>query len=286
MSAGAPPPAGRPVSDLGRRLGSAAVLMLVALAVLYVGGKIFAAFAGLAAGLVLLEWTAMTGPYESRVAPKGAVLLVAVSVFAAALDPLVSIAMLGLVALMMAFGAVADTRLRWLGLGVLYAGLPGVAAVTLRGDAPSGVASAGLVAIAFVFVVVWATDTAAYFTGRRFGGPKLWPAVSPKKTWSGALGGLSAAVLSGIAIAEIFTTGSALALALVAAVLSIASQAGDLAESAMKRRFGVKDSGRIIPGHGGIMDRVDGLVVALVAAAAIGYVHSGGTDAAAGLLIW
>lgn len=280
------PPARNTGSELGRRLVSALVLMLVAFAALYVGGKIFAGFAGLAAALILLEWTAMAGPFQTRVADKGAVVLVAVSVFASALDPLVSLGMLVAVAAMMTLGAIADPKLRWLGLGVLYAGIPGISAVVLRGDAPSGVVSTGLVAIAFVFVVVWATDTAAYFSGRSIGGPKLWPAVSPKKTWSGAIGGLLAAVVCGVLVGQISRTGEPLPLAIVAMVLSIVSQGGDLAESAMKRHFGVKDSGRIIPGHGGIMDRVDGLVVALVAAAAIGYLHSGGRDAAEGLLLW
>lgn len=286
MTSDRQPPAGRPGSDLGPRLASAAVLMLIALAALWIGGKVFAAFTGLAAALILLEWTGMAGPFQTRVADKGAVVLVAVSVFASALDPLVSLGMLLAVAAMMMLGAIADPKLRWLGFGVLYAGIPGIAAVALRGDSPSGVVSFGLVAIAFVFVVVWATDTAAYFAGRSIGGPKLWPAVSPKKTWSGAIGGLSAAILFGVLVGALAGIGNMLALAAVAAVLSVLSQAGDLAESAMKRHFGVKDSGKIIPGHGGIMDRVDGLVVALVGAAAIGFLHSGGRDAAEGLLLW
>ena len=120
-------------------------------------------------------------------------------------------------------------------------------------------APVGWAAVLFILVVVWATDIAAYFAGRGIGGPKLWPRVSPKKTWSGALGGTAAALVAGglvVALSGIggFVTGAALAVP-----LSIAAQAGDLFESAVKRKFGVKDSGTIIPGHGGVLDRVDGL---------------------------
>jgi phosphatidate cytidylyltransferase len=176
--------------------------------------------------------------------------------------------------------------MRWLAGGILYGGLPGIAAVALRGPAPIGEASLGLAAIAFVFGVVWATDTAAYFAGRTFGGPKLAPRFSPKKTWSGAIGGISAAILAGLLVGRWVPGSSATALGLVAAALSALSQVGDIGESAMKRHFGVKDSGRLIPGHGGIMDRVDGLVVALTCAAAVGLARTQGSDAAAGLLLW
>lgn len=283
---GAPGPATGPRSDLRLRLLSALVMMVVALAALWAGGFVFAALAALSAGAILVEWTGMSGPYALRGAPRAAVLLVAVSVFAATWEPLTSVGVLLVVAAAIALGSVADPTMRWLAAGVLYAGIPGVAAVALRGAAPAGEPSIGLTAIALVFLLVWATDSAAYFAGRAIGGPKLWPRVSPKKTWSGAIGGLLAAVAVGLAIAAYAELPRLFPVATVAALLSIASQAGDLAESSMKRHFGVKDSGTMIPGHGGIMDRVDGLVVALVLAAAIGMARSGGQDAAAGLLVW
>lgn len=278
------PPARR--SDLGLRLVSAVVLMAVALAALWLGGFVFAALAGLCGALILVEWTGMSGPFAQTVAPRAAIGFVAVSVFGAVYGPVAAVAALAAVALGLALAGAADPRLRWLALGVVYAGLPGVAAITLRGDAPAGTVSAGFVAIAFVFLLVWATDTGAYFAGRTLGGPKLWPAVSPNKTWSGAIGGLLAAVIVGVVLAALADTGALAPVALVAALLSAVSQAGDLAESAMKRHFGVKDSGTMIPGHGGIMDRVDGLVVALVVGAAIGFLRSGGADAGAGLMVW
>jgi phosphatidate cytidylyltransferase len=122
----------------------------------------------------------------------------------------------------------------------------------------------------FIFAVVWATDIFAYFIGRAIGGPKLAPPISPGKTWSGAIGGTLASVLAGLAV--VYLAGEPVGFGLVAVILllSIASQIGDLFESWIKRRFGVKDSSRLIPGHGGVMDRVDGLVSACFVAFLVG----------------
>jgi phosphatidate cytidylyltransferase len=118
------------------------------------------------------------------------------------------------------------------------------------------------------------------------GGPKLLPRVSPKKTWSGAIGGLAGAVLAAVAVAGAAGLSGLFAIALVAAILSVAAQAGDLFESQLKRRFGVKDSGHLIPGHGGLMDRLDGFVVAAAVAALIGILRGGVEAPARGLLVW
>ena len=124
-----------------------------------------------------------------------------------------------------------------------------------------------------------------YFAGRLIGGPKLWPQVSPKKTWAGALGGFAASlgVAAGFAA---FNFGKIIPLLLLGAVLSIASQLGDLFESAVKRRFGVKDSSHIIPGHGGLMDRLDGFVAAIVLAAVFGFLRGGADGVGRGLMVW
>ena len=143
-----------------------------------------------------------------------------------------------------------------------------------------------MAAIAFVFATVWATDIGAYFAGRAIGGPKLWPAVSPKKTWAGAIGGLAAALVAAIATARVIDVPVVPALLVAATAISVAGQFGDLFESYIKRRFGVKDSGSIIPGHGGLMDRVDALTVGGSVAAVIGLIHSAGSDAARGLIWW
>jgi phosphatidate cytidylyltransferase len=174
---------------------------------------------------------------------------------------------LGVVAV--AAGAIAVTALSFGGgqarlssLGVLYTGLPVVALVWLRSDE----AHRGLMAVVFILVVVAATDIAAYATGRSLGGPKLAPRISPGKTWSGLAGGVSAAALAG-ALMGYVVGGAPAWMAVLAFALAFVAQAGDLAESALKRSYGLKDSSNLIPGHGGFMDRMDGIVTAAVAAA-------------------
>jgi phosphatidate cytidylyltransferase len=169
----------------------------------------------------------------------------------------------------------------WMLAGLVYAGVLLLGPILLRNDI-----SLGFVAILFLFAIVWITDTAAYFAGRAFGGPKLWPAVSPKKTWSGAIGG----TLGGVAAGLLVVKGAGLAIApmlvLVAVGLSIVSQAGDLLESAVKRHFGAKDASQLIPGHGGLMDRLDGFLTAVAAAAMVGLLRGGLEGPARGLLVW
>ena len=133
--------------------------------------------------------------------------------------------------------------------------------------------------------MVWAIDICAYFAGRFIGGPKLAPRISPKKTWAGLIGGMVGAVALSLGFSIWLGSGSAVILALVALGLTVLEQAGDFAESAMKRRAGVKDSGTLIPGHGGILDRVDGLIAVVLGAALISLVHDA-ANPAAGVLIW
>ncbi len=132
---------------------------------------------------------------------------------------------------------------------------------------------------------MWATDTGAFFAGARHCGAKLWPVVSPNKTWAGAIGGLVAGALAGFIVLALRHVAFGLPLAAIVVLLSIASQGGDLFESFVKRRFGAKDSGRLVPGHGGLMDRVDGLAVAAGLAAVIGWLHIA-ADPGQGLLAW
>ena len=169
----------------------------------------------------------------------------------------------------------------WLAMGILYAGVLLAGPVALRSDP-----TLGFTAIVFVFAVVWVTDIGAYFAGRAIGGPKLWPAVSPKKTWSGAVGGAIGGVAGGLLIARLGGLAITPMLVIVAAALSVVAQAGDLLESAIKRRFGVKDSSQLIPGHGGLMDRLDGFLTAAAAAVMVGLVRGGLEGPARGLLVW
>src|SRR6202521_958869 len=152
-------------------------------------------------------------------------------------------------------------------LGVFYAGLPAVALIWLRSDA-----TLGLLAVIFVIIIVIASDTAGFLSGRLMGGPKLWPRISPNKTWAGLIGALVASSIVGALFWFAVPDGSAVRLAAAGAMLSFVAQAGDLAESAIKRRFGAKDSSSLIPGHGGVMDRVDGLVAAASAVGFLGFV--------------
>ncbi len=169
----------------------------------------------------------------------------------------------------------------WLAAGIVYAGVLLSAPIVLRQDAVLG-----FVAIVFLFAVVWATDITAYFAGRAFGGPKLWPAVSPKKTWSGALAGVLGGIGAGLLVVKIAGLAIVPMLVVVTLGLSVVSQGGDLLESSIKRRFDAKDASQLIPGNGGLMDRLDGFLTAVAAAVMVGLLRGGFEGPARGLLIW
>ncbi|UFS78736.1 phosphatidate cytidylyltransferase [Tardiphaga sp. 37S4] len=184
------------------------------------------------------------------------------------------------VGLFLEWRAIVGNHVGWIGLGVVYALAAFAASIVVRLDPVWGFS-----ALMFILLVVWMTDIGGYFAGRGIGGPKLWPRVSPKKTWAGAIGGfvLSLAVAAGFAMDGF---GSLLPLLMIATVLTVLSQLGDLFESAVKRKFGVKNSGQIIPGHGGLLDRLDGYVFAVVAAAVIGLLRGGADGVGRGLMVW
>ncbi len=176
--------------------------------------------------------------------------------------------------------APARDPLPWRVAGVIYAAIVFMAPVLLRADVNNG-----FVALVFLFAIVWMTDIMGYVVGRALGGPKLWPAVSPNKTRSGAIGGMAGALAAGIVIAAALSL-ALLPIAILSVILSMMAQAGDLFESAIKRRFGAKDTSHLIPGHGGLMDRLDGFITAALVAALIGIVRGGFSTAATGLLVW
>jgi phosphatidate cytidylyltransferase len=270
----------RTFADLRPRLISSFVLAAVALAVWWVGGVSFALF-WLAAGLaVLWEWQALLGQARHRARfLTGAAGLAIAAAFASYIALGVSCgALLVAAALTM---VIADRNRVIAGAGVLYAGALVVCVIGLRlSDA------FGLIAMAWLFALAWGTDVMAYFGGRLVGGPKLWPRVSAGKTWSGTLIGIFGGALIGLGVVAIGTHGAPIVmLFLMGLFLAAISQAGDLAESALKRRFGVKDSGGLIPGHGGVMDRLDGFTAACVCAAVIGGLRQY-PFIAAGLFSW
>ena len=178
-------------------------------------------------------------------------------------------------------GRSTSIRGMWAAAGVIYAGAAFFGPALLRRDAELGFA-----AFLFVALTVWGTDICAFAIGRAIGGPLLWPRVSPNKTWSGAIGGLAGGVAGGTLVAYAGRLDRLAVVGVIALLLSALAQAGDLLESAIKRHFGAKDTSQLIPGHGGLMDRLDGFLVAAAAALLIGILRQGTAAAAHGLLIW
>lgn len=286
-----PMPAGSSGSDLPLRVGSALVLAPLAIGIAYLGGWIFVLFWGVAAVVVIWEWMTLVAGHDRRSLLMTAIVAVALAVAlaatgAGATDSLsrlrFAVAPIILVMGMFACAAIAARGYAfWVAAGVPYAGAIGLAPIVLRSDP-----TFGFVAMIFLFAVVWMTDIAAYFVGRALRGPRLAPRLSPNKTWSGSIGGIAGAVLAAVLVVKISGVGSIWAATAIAIALSIAAQAGDLFESTLKRRFGVKDAGSLIPGHGGLMDRLDGFVAAAVLACLIGLARGGIHAPAGGLLIW
>jgi len=259
--------------DLRKRAASAAVLLPAAVFCIGFGGWPWAGLLMLAVALLAWEWVRLCGFGAGRW-PGIVVPVATLAALALGLAGAWWLA-LGLLALGGALLAVRATpgAARWLAFGVPYTGLAGLALLALRGDPTMGPGN-----VLFLFLVVWASDIGAYLAGRWLGGPKLAPAISPNKTWAGAAGGLVAAMAVGLAAALALGGDAGIGLApLVAAWLGLVSQAGDLFESWIKRRFNVKDSSGLIPGHGGLLDRLDGVLTAAPAAALLGIALGPGT---------
>lgn len=247
----------------------------------YLGGWPFALFWAIAAIAVLWEWITLVAGPNNRLMFSSCASALAVSAMVAWRGrPIAAIFLVGLGALAATVFAPRQQR-SWITAGIGYAGAMLLAPILLRGDD-----RLGFVAMILLFAIVWTTDVFGYFAGRTFGGPKLLASVSPKKTWSGAIAGLVGAVIVAVMVARNFDDFNSVAIALLALVLSIASQAGDLLESHIKRRFGAKDASGLIPGHGGVMDRLDGFWAAALLACLIGLLHGGVNETARGFLIW
>jgi phosphatidate cytidylyltransferase len=264
--------------NLAMRVAAAVVLAPLAIAVAYAGGWLWTALVTLTAIGLYFEWLMVVGARTPRLVTAGAAALAIAGLLLAAgrIDASILVLVVGLAGVMV----VSPERRLWTATGFGYAAAAEVASVLVRHDQAHG-----FVALMLILLVVWATDIGGYFAGRGIGGSKLWPRVSPKKTWAGAIGGFvaSLAVAAGFAVVGLGKTGPML---LLGAVLSIASQLGDLFESAVKRRFGVKDSSHIIPGHGGLLDRLDGFVAAIVLAAIFGFLRDGADGVGRGLMVW
>lgn len=275
----APARAGGDSRNLLARIAAALVLAPAAIGAAYAGGLLWTALVTLGAAGLYVEWLMVVrAARDKRVVVSGvaALALAGLGLGLGKIDAALLILLLGVAVV----AALSGERRRWVSAGFLYAAAALFASVLVRLDRIEG-----LVALILVLLVVWATDIAGYFAGRGIGGPKLWPRVSPNKTWAGAIGGFvaSLAVAAGFAALGL---GRILPMLVLAACLSIASQLGDLLESAVKRHFGVKDSSHIIPGHGGLMDRLDGYVAAIVVAAIFGCLRGGVDGVGRALMVW
>ncbi len=262
------PPAAR--SNLGSRIAVGAFLASAALIDIWFGGLAFALMIWAGVSLIFWEWSVMhRTPRRWRLF--GLAALAGASLLAHLERPLPALLLLlsAILALLLLSMMARSAGKRWVSTGLIYAGVPAVSLIWLR-QQPDG-----FQLVIWTMGLVWATDILAYFAGRGIGGPKLWPAVSPNKTWAGLIGGMAgAAVFSALFGLVVGWPVPWWQLLLVGGLLALVAQGGDLFESWLKRRAGVKDSGKLLRSHGGIMDRVDGLVPVSVLVAL--WVASGG----------
>jgi phosphatidate cytidylyltransferase len=246
---------------LGKRIVSGLVLAVLSILALVAGGIILELLVGLGVVLVTREWAVLNhdaNPTEQRVIWFAVLIPAEAGVSMTFMHgPEIGLACLSLAAIasMGLMALIYGRHLNWIAAGCFYCGLPALSIIAIRDNAD------GASWIIWMFLIIWTTDTAAYVFGRSIGGVKLAPAISPNKTWAGLLGGISSAMAIG-GILSIWLTWPWWAAALAAGFLALTAQAGDLLESHLKRRAGVKDSGSLIPGHGGVLDRVDGVMTA------------------------
>ena len=264
-------------SDLLVRSSSALILAPLVLGAVWAGGYWYSVFVILLGILIAREWTLIVHGGDSKqfLLHAAAALLAATAIGPIELGVIVLLALVSVALVVLR----QQPKSLWSFIGVPYVALPILALSVLRSDE-----FRGLQAIVWCLVIVWAADSLAYFAGRIIGGPKLAPKLSPKKTWAGMGGAIVGAALASLLCSKFFEL-SYSPLAMLAAQFAILEQGGDIFESALKRHYGVKDSGDLIPGHGGVLDRVDGLMIVVLAAALVGLLHNPDMPAA-GLLRW
>lgn len=266
--------------ELLTRALSAAIMAAIAIGAVLAGSWFFLALVITGALITNWEWAKLTrGEGSDRLAIAQAIALIAVIIATAANRADVALGLLAVAVIGTLWAEKGQAHAAWAAAAPLYLGLPAIALIWLRSGPVYG-----LHAVLFLLLVGWMADTAAYIGGKLIGGPKLAPRISPKKTWAGLICGILAPGLLGYVLAWFLSPGQAMPLAVLGAGLALASQLGDLGESAVKRHFGVKDASGLIPGHGGLLDRIDGLLLAAPLAALIALrdiAHPG-----QGLLLW
>lgn len=272
-------PADQGSRNLVARVIAALVLAPLAVLIAWAGGAWWISLATLTSVGLYVEWLMIVGAVHERSTVAAGIAALVVSGVCLALGS-IGYSLIALVAGIAAVTAVSTQMRLWSAAGFCYAAVAQFASMLVRRDD-----GYGFVALIFVLLVVWVTDSGGYFAGRGIGGPKLWARVSPKKTWAGAVGGFAGSL--GVAAGFVaFGFGKLGPLLLLGAVLSTVSQLGDLFESAVKRRFGVKDSSQIIPGHGGLLDRLDGFIAAIAVAALFGFLRGGADGVGHALMVW
>jgi len=274
----APAPA-KSSRDLVLRIAAAALLAPLALMFVFAGGWLWVLLVSVIAIGLFYEWHEIVDPARNpRTFAAGVIALelIGLSLWFGWDGIAWTAAVLGVT--LVAF--MATTERAWLTVGFVYAAAALAASALIRLDG-----AMGFQALMFTLLVVWASDIGGYFAGRAIGGPKLWPRVSPNKTWAGSGGAVVLSLVVALAVAWL-GWGRLVPVLILAVAVSIVAQLGDLFESALKRRFGVKDSSQIIPGHGGLLDRLDGFVAAIVFVALIGYLRAGADGIGRGFMIW
>ncbi|MDY0883034.1 phosphatidate cytidylyltransferase [Dongia soli] len=283
---GTEPASVKPLTSFQQRVASSAVLLPVALLALWLGGLAWAILIAIFGGIMAWEWSAICAERRPvQVAyPVGrlsvvnlamvavVILSLAVAVFSPPLTlPLWLVPLAGALAILVLAWPQRGVGALWLLLGILYVVPAALAMIKIRSWSSDGFATE-----IWIVALVVVADTGAYFAGRSIGGPKLAPRISPSKTWAGLAGAILSAALVGAIAATLAGRPTIWPMVLASGLLAVVEQSGDLFESFFKRHFGVKDSGRIIPGHGGVLDRVDGLMAVVLAVAAVEYVIGGG----------
>lgn len=273
-------PVRRSWADVGPRLVSALVLIALTVVSLYLGGIWFALVVSAVFAGCYREWETMVS--RQPITPRG-IAIVALVALSGVVFPFFGFAW-SFAAVAIACGVALTMgrgEILWRMVGIVLFSALITSALLMR-----GAGDLGIVAGVFLGTCVWMTDSAAFFTGRQIGGEKLAPAISPSKTWSGALGGLALGTIAGLAVWMVLTPSPWWIGLIIAASISVLGQVGDLTESSIKRWFRIKDTGDIIPGHGGLMDRLDSLTFGLFLVVIIGATHQGFGSVAEGLLHW